>query len=134
MGLMRRLALFIFYLFICGCATYSSPSSSEPNAIVRFQSLEGIDGALGTQAVYLIEIDGKPSISIKHDKFILYVRPSTDIDHRQLIFQEWYRDRLKELVPKYIEIWEEKMHVKVSHQDSRLKKVTLSDCSSKTTR
>ena len=57
---MWRLTLTIFALFICGCATtYNSPSSNEPNAIVRFQSLEGIDGALGTQAVYLIEINGK---------------------------------------------------------------------------
>jgi predicted metal-dependent hydrolase len=76
----------------------------------------------------VIETVGKPSIAIKHDKLILHIRPGTDIEHRQLIFQEWYRDRLKELVPKYIAVWEEKMQVTVSEFGIKRMKTKWGTC------
>ncbi|MBK6544567.1 MAG: M48 family metallopeptidase [Saprospiraceae bacterium] len=62
----------------------------------------------------VIEIDSKPSVTIKHDKLILQVHSGVSVEQKKIILQEWYRERLKELVPKYIDKWERKMQVKVS--------------------
>ncbi len=62
----------------------------------------------------IVESNSKPSVNIKHDKLLLQVRPNTNTEQRQIIIQEWYREQLKVIVPKYIAKWEEKMDVKVA--------------------
>ncbi len=64
--------------------------------------------------IQVIKTESKPSVSIKHDKIILQVKPDSNTEQKQLILQEWYREQLKELVPKYIAKWEETMQVKVA--------------------
>ena len=66
---------------------------------------------------YLLKViqgEGKSSVTIKHDKLILQVKPATDTGQRQIIMQEWYREQLKALVPNYIAKWEKIMDVYVS--------------------
>ncbi len=58
---MKQFPLILFFLSILGCATapvYHGPSSSEPNAVIRFQSLEGLSG-VGSCAVCLEGINAK---------------------------------------------------------------------------
>jgi predicted metal-dependent hydrolase len=69
----------------------------------------------------LIKSEGKPSVTIKHDKMVLQVKPNSNTEQKQIILQEWYRERLKELVPKYITKWEETMQVQV--EDFGIKKM-----------
>jgi len=69
----------------------------------------------------VIEAEAVPLVNIKHDKLILQVRAGTSTKQKQVILQEWYRQQMKELVPKYISIWEEKMKVKV--QEFGIKKM-----------
>jgi len=69
----------------------------------------------------VIKAEAVPLVNIKHDKLILQVRAGTSTKQKQVILQEWYRQQMKELVPKYISIWEEKMKVKV--QEFGIKKM-----------
>jgi hypothetical protein len=45
------------------------------------------------------ESDEPPSIELKHSRMLLRVRPGTDVNKRQALVEEWYRQRLKEAVP-----------------------------------
>lgn len=76
----------------------------------------------------VIEIDSKPSVTIKHDKLILQVRPGATAEQKKIILQEWYRERLKELVPRYIDKWERKMQVKVSEFGIKKMKTKWGTC------
>lgn len=76
----------------------------------------------------VLETENKPSVSIKHNKLLLQIKPNTDLTHRQIILQEWYREQLKNLVPKYITKWEEKMQVKVSEFGIKKMKTKWGTC------
>jgi len=77
----------------------------------------------------VIETDEKPSVSIKYNKIVLQVKPNTDKQHKQILLQEWYRDQLKTLVPKYISKWEDKMQVKVEEFGIKKMKTKWGTCS-----
>lgn len=62
----------------------------------------------------VIEHDAAPKIILKHGTIDLYVRRNTPLEQRQAILNEWYRQRLKEVAPKYIEKWEKIMKVNVA--------------------
>lgn len=65
---------------------------------------------------YLLKVtehDAPPKVILKHGTIDLYVRRNTSLEQRQAILNEWYRQRLKEVAPKYIEKWEKIMKVKV---------------------
>jgi predicted metal-dependent hydrolase len=76
----------------------------------------------------VIETEEKPSVSIKHNKIVLQVKPNTDRQHRQILLQEWYRDQLKTLVPKYISKWEGQMQVKVAEFGIKKMKTKWGTC------
>jgi predicted metal-dependent hydrolase len=77
----------------------------------------------------VIETEGKPSVAVEHNKLVLRVKPNTDKQLKQTFLQEWYRDQLKILVPKYISKWEEKMQVKVSEFGIKKMKTKWGTCS-----
>jgi predicted metal-dependent hydrolase len=76
----------------------------------------------------VLETENKPSVSIKHNKLLLHVKPNTDLQHKQILLQEWHREQLKNLVPKYITKWEEKMQVKVSEFGIKKMKTKWGTC------
>jgi predicted metal-dependent hydrolase len=76
----------------------------------------------------VLETENKPSVSIKHNKLLLQVKPNTDLQNKQVLLQEWYREQLKNLVPKYISKWEEKMQVKVSEFGIKKMKTKWGTC------
>ena len=59
----------------------------------------------------IIEQDTKPKVVLKHSKLELYVRPNTSSEKRKEIIEEWYRDEMKNTIPKMIEKWEKKIGV-----------------------
>ena len=62
----------------------------------------------------VIEHKAAPNVSIKHETMELYIRPNTCVGKRQSILDEWYRQRMKEIVPGYIAQYEKAMKVQVS--------------------
>jgi predicted metal-dependent hydrolase len=62
----------------------------------------------------VIEYNAPPVVKIKHNAIEFYVRPGTDIQKRQTIMDEWYREKLKELVPQIVEKWEKLMNVTIN--------------------
>lgn len=69
----------------------------------------------------VIEHNGSPEVKLKHNKIELYIRPETDIAKRKEILDEWYRAKLKEMIPMLITKWEKVMAVEV--KDFRIKKM-----------
>ena len=65
---------------------------------------------------YLFKVEEKESaafVSLKHDKLVLHIRPGTSDERKQDILAEWYREKLKEVVPALIAKWEPIMGVAV---------------------
>jgi len=79
----------------------------------------------------VIEINSSPKVEIKHDTIELYIKPDTPKEKRQSILNEWYRDRLKELIPPYIEKWEKLMKVKVDEWAIKRMKTRWGTCNTK---
>ena len=79
----------------------------------------------------VIEHNSPPQVEIKHDTIGLYVKPDTDREKRHSILNEWYRERLKELIPAYIEKWEKVMKVKVDEWAIKRMKTRWGTCNTK---
>jgi predicted metal-dependent hydrolase len=62
----------------------------------------------------VIELNSPPAIVLKHSIIELYVRPATTTAQRKVLIDEWYRARLKELVPDLIKKWERELKVNVN--------------------
>jgi predicted metal-dependent hydrolase len=62
----------------------------------------------------VIEQNSAPIVKLKHNSIELHIRPETNTEKRKEILDEWYRARLKELIPKYISKWETIMGVEVA--------------------
>lgn len=69
----------------------------------------------------IIEKEESPFVVIRHKTIELHIRPNTDLQKRQMIMDQWYRQQLKELVPPIIEKWEKIMNVSI--HDLAIKKM-----------
>ena len=76
----------------------------------------------------VVEIEAAPVVCIKHNKLILQVRKGTSPEQKYIILQEWYRQQLKELVPKYIAIWKQKIKVEVAEFGIKKMKTKWGTC------
>lgn len=61
----------------------------------------------------VIEHDAAPTITVKHKTIEMRIRPNTDLQKRQILMDEWYRNQLKQLVPEIITKYEKVMGVTV---------------------
>jgi predicted metal-dependent hydrolase len=61
----------------------------------------------------VIEHNTPPKVVIKHETIELYIRPDTNTVKKKKILDEWYRKRLKGIIPKVIAQYEESMKVNV---------------------
>jgi predicted metal-dependent hydrolase len=60
----------------------------------------------------VIEQDGPPGISLLNNTIMeLRVRPGSDAARREAVLYHWYRQRLRELLPRLIAKWEPKVGV-----------------------
>ena len=63
---------------------------------------------------YLLKVvkhNATPKVVLKHSAIELYVRPDTSIEKKRVVLKEWYRQKLKEIVPEYIVYWKKKMRL-----------------------
>jgi predicted metal-dependent hydrolase len=55
---------------------------------------------------------GTPIVQLHNTSTIhLYVRPEMDAEKRELVLRQWYRQRLKELLPPLLEKWQKLLGV-----------------------
>ena len=77
----------------------------------------------------VIETRGKQHVKLRDSKYIdLYVRPESTGEKRQKIMTGWYREKLKELIPPYINKWEEIIGVRVNDWGVKLMKTRWGTC------
>ena len=62
----------------------------------------------------VVERDAKPAVTRDHRRITLFVRPSSTLERRELVMQEWHRALLHQAIPALIVKWEAKLGVKVS--------------------
>lgn len=61
--------------------------------------------------IKVIEYNAVPKVILKHNSIELYVRPDTSREKKRAVLDEWYRQKLKEIVPEYIAYWKKKMRL-----------------------
>ncbi len=76
----------------------------------------------------VIEHEAPARINRNHDTLELYIRPKTSKQKRAAIFDEWYRIRLKEIIPNFIQQYEEKMKVRVAEWGVKKMKTKWGTC------
>lgn len=76
----------------------------------------------------VIEHNNPAKVVLKHDTIEMYIRPNTDTQKRQGILEEWYRRKLKEILPEIIAKWEKKIRVKVAEFGIKKMKTKWGTC------
>jgi len=69
----------------------------------------------------VVETGGKPEIILSDNTINLYIKKDFCEEKRKKILLEWYRERLKEIIPLFIEKWEKIMRVNIN--EWRIKKM-----------
>jgi len=62
----------------------------------------------------VIEQQGKPHVSLGHQRMMLYVRPQSDRDKRASVLHEWHKSLLHGAIPPLISQWESRLGVQVA--------------------
>lgn len=77
----------------------------------------------------VIEHNVSPIVDLKHETMELYIRPNTGVDKRREILDGWYRQRLKEYVPRIIDKYEKLIGVKVNELGIKKMRTKWGTCS-----
>ncbi len=77
----------------------------------------------------VVEHDAPPKIAIKHDTMEMSIRPNTGLKKRRELLDEWYRQSLKEIIPRIISQYEEKMKITVNEFGIRKMRTRWGTCS-----
>lgn len=62
----------------------------------------------------IVEADAPLSVSRKHKKLVLQVRPGTDRDRRAELLAAWYRTQIRERVDAVLPEWERRLKVRMN--------------------
>lgn len=76
----------------------------------------------------VIEADASPTVILKHSYIEVNVRPGTYKEKKQEILDNWYREKLKEIIPGIIAKWEKILKVTVSEYGVRKMKTKWGTC------
>ncbi|MFA4911373.1 MAG: SprT family zinc-dependent metalloprotease [Desulfobacteria bacterium] len=82
----------------------------------------------------VIEHNASPKVAIKHETLEMYIRPNTGLEKRKEILDEWYRQRLKEIVPGFIAQYEKTMQIEVAEFAIKKMKTRWGSCNIKAKR
>jgi len=104
-------------LFVISKIGWIKKQREKFNNQARQSKREYIDGesvyVWGKRYRLMIKHGGKKNkVEIKGDRLYLYVREKSTVEQRETALNKWYRNLLKEEVPKLIETWQETMGVK----------------------
>jgi predicted metal-dependent hydrolase len=80
----------------------------------------------------VIERDGPPSIEIKHSRLLLRVPPRTGEAKRQALVEAWYREQLKEALPRLLSRWQQLLGVSVQRFFVQRMKTRWGSCNPRT--
>lgn len=86
---------------------------------------------------YLLKIihhEKPPTVEIKHDRLVIFINHSHNIEKRKLILEAWYRKELKVIIPNLIEYWEKIIGVKVNEFGIKKMKTKWGTCNIKARR
>ena len=81
---------------------------------------------------YMLKVivhNSAPIVKLKHNTIELYIRPHSDTVKRKEILDEWYRAKLKEMIPVLIAKWEKVMAVEVKEFGIKKMKTKWGTCS-----
>jgi predicted metal-dependent hydrolase len=79
----------------------------------------------------ILEIESSPKIILKHSTIEMQIRPGTSTEKREAILDEWYRQRMKEIVPTIIHTWEKTLNVNVRAFGIKRMKTKWGSCNRK---
>jgi len=82
----------------------------------------------------VIEQQDVPKVILKHSILELYVRDSGNYEIKKNTIDAWYRNKLKEIVPRYIAKWSKVMNVEVAEFGIKRMKRKWGSCNSKASR
>ena len=74
------------------------------------------------------EADAAPRVSCKHSRILLQVRPGADVETREAVMNQWYREQVRAVAPELIAQWERVMGVKVSRYFVQRMKTRWGSC------
>lgn len=77
------------------------------------------------------EIDLPPKITLNHSTIEMQLRPATNTEKRQKILDEWYRERVKEIIPPIVQRWEKNLNVSVNAFGIKKMKTKWGSCNQK---
>lgn len=104
-------------------------SLQEPPARIMYESGE-THKLFGEN--YLLNVyatTGKQHAELNNNKSIdLYVRSGSTVEKRKKILDEWYRDKLKSVIPGYVEKWEKVIGVNINEWGVKLMKTRWGTC------
>lgn len=77
----------------------------------------------------VIESSEKQRVELRNKKYMdLYVRQGHTKEKRERIVSQWYREKLKRLIPEYIKKWEDTIGVTVNEWGVKLMKTKWGTC------
>ena len=76
----------------------------------------------------VIEQLGKPSVAINGTKLQLRISIASDLDKRLQVLNEWYREQLKQRLPKLLNSWQKKMGVEAQFWGIKKMKTKWGSC------
>jgi predicted metal-dependent hydrolase len=79
----------------------------------------------------VIEQNTSPKVILKHNTIELHARKNTSLDKNKTILENWYRQRLKEMLPEYIAKWEKLLKVRVKDFAIKKMKTKWGSCNQK---
>jgi len=81
---------------------------------------------------FLLEVVEQPGCSHRmireHNKLRMYVRPGTTKDNREIVMGHWYRDKMKEAIPKLVAKWEPRIGKSVAEWGIKKMKTKWGSC------
>jgi len=61
----------------------------------------------------VIEKDVAPAVELRHNRMVLQIRPASIDGKKQAVLEDWYREKVREAVPRVITKWQPLMGVEV---------------------
>lgn len=93
----------------------------KPEPVLNYSSGEK-HWFLGKEHALLVKQNASKSrVYLQNDSLVMWIRGKDTLKKRSKLLHEWYRDQLKEMIPKLIQQYEPVMKVKV--QEFRVKKM-----------
>lgn len=59
--------------------------------------------------------EAAPTITLKHTRMVLQVRPGANAETRQEVVAQWYREKIRAALPALLDTWETRIGVNAGH-------------------